>query len=65
MTRRDEALLGISATTFLLLCVWLGPRLACSLLTIIGAMALWLAMCRRWPILASISVGFLRGLFNR
>lgn len=65
MTRKREAQLGLSATTFLMLCLWLGPRLACSWLTVIGAVALWLALGRRWPILVSLSASFVRGLFGR
>jgi hypothetical protein len=39
MTRRDEALLGIGATTFLLLGIWLGP-----------AMAFWLTVITAWTL---------------
>jgi hypothetical protein len=64
MTKRDEALLGISATTFLLLCVAFGPKLACSLLICIGVGTLWFIACRRWPWLAWLSIGFLEGLLG-
>jgi hypothetical protein len=48
MTKRDEGLLGVSATTFLILCIWLGPRLACSLIVVV-AVVTWALACRRWP----------------
>jgi hypothetical protein len=36
MTSKRERQLGISATTFLVLCIWLGPRVACWLIGIAG-----------------------------
>jgi hypothetical protein len=65
MVYSDADRTGLSATTFLILCIWLGPRLACSWLTVVAAVALWAAACRRWPILVSLSASFLRGLLGR
>ncbi len=42
MTKRDEGLLGVSATTFLILCLCLGPRLYCSLIVVSAIVAGWL-----------------------
>jgi hypothetical protein len=63
--RRSKDLLGVSAVTFLTLCMWLGPPLACSLLIIVAIMALWFFACRRWPIVAWFTAGFIRGLMRR
>jgi hypothetical protein len=52
MTKRDEALLGISATTFLILCIWLGPKVAVLLIFVVAIVTLWFLACRRWPIVA-------------
>jgi hypothetical protein len=65
MTPRRERQLGLSAVVFLMLGIWLGPRLAVSLLTVAAIIATWWAMCRRWPILGVMTLGFLRGLFGR
>ncbi len=64
-TISDEDRLGLSATTFLMLCIWLGPRTAVSLIVVVAIVALWIAMCRRWPWLAVFSIGLIRGLFSR
>ena len=65
LTISDEERLGISATTFLMLCLWLGPRLAVSLIVVVGVGTLWFLACRRWPLFAIFSIGLLRGLFRR
>ena len=65
MTHSDEDRTGLSATTFLMLCIWLGPRLAVSLIVIIAIAALWAAACRRWPWFAVFSIGLVRGLMGR
>ena len=49
MTKRDKALLGISATTFLLLCVWIGPHAACWLIAVAAIITGWVWLCRRFP----------------
>lgn len=67
-THSRRALIGISAATFLLLCLWLGPRLACSLLVVIAIVAVWVALCRRYPAAGYLTgiffVGFVGGLFG-
>jgi hypothetical protein len=65
MSKRDEALLGISATTFLILCIWLGPHVAFSLIVVSALIAGWVLACRRWPIVAVFTLGFIRGLLRR
>ena len=50
--------LGLSATTFLMLCMWLGPDRAVFLLTAVAIAAAWVALCKRFP-----TVGFLTGAF--
>jgi dolichol kinase len=68
MTKRDEGLLGISAATFLLLCVWLGPHVAFYGVVLAVLIALWVAICRRWPFVGYCTAvflgGFLSGLFG-
>lgn len=54
---KRTAQIGVTATTFLTLCMWLGPNRA-----LFGLWA-WFAMCRRYPAVAWM--GFLRGLFGR
>jgi hypothetical protein len=49
---RSKDLLGLSATTFLLLCIWLGPNLACFLIAVVALLAAWFALCRRYPAVA-------------
>jgi hypothetical protein len=65
MTKRDEALLGISATTFLILCIWLGPKVAVSLIFVVAIVTLWFLACRRWAIVAVFTLDFVRGLLGR
>jgi hypothetical protein len=64
MTKRDEALLGVSATTFLLLCLWLGPDRAVFLLAVVAIVAMWIAICRKWPIVGYFTVVFLGGFVS-
>jgi hypothetical protein len=68
MSKRDEALLGISAVTFLLLCLWLGPDRAVFLLTVVAIVVGWYLLCRRFPIVGHFTAvfigGFFSGLFN-
>lgn len=65
MPINDQHRAGLSVTTFIMLCVWLGPRLACSLLFVIGVGAVWFLACRRWPIVAIFTAGVVRGLLRR
>ena len=57
-TYSDADRTGLSATTFLILCIWLGPRLACSLPIVVAIATLWFLACRRWPIVAVFTAGF-------
>lgn len=63
--RKSKDLLGVSAVTFLVLCVGLGPRLACSLLFVAAIVTVWILAAKRWPWFAVFSAGFIRGLFSR
>jgi hypothetical protein len=60
----DEDRLSISATTFLLLCLWLGPQLACWLIAIVAIVAMWIALCRRFPFLGHLTVVFVGGFVS-
>jgi hypothetical protein len=65
MTYSDEDRLGVSATTFLTLCIWLGPDRAVFLVTIAAIGSGWFWLCRKWPILGWATLGFIRGLLGR
>jgi hypothetical protein len=56
----DSDRLGISATTFLTLCIAWGPDRACFVIGLAAIIAMWIAMCRRWPFL-----GHLTGVHRR
>jgi hypothetical protein len=56
--RRSKDLLGVSATAFLTLCLWVGPHAACWLVATAAIVATWVAICRRFP-----AVGYLTGIF--
>ena len=61
----DEERLGISATTFLAMCIWRGPNRTRFVLMLVAILAGWFWLCRRFPAVAWITRGFLRGLFGR
>jgi hypothetical protein len=63
--RRSKDLLGVSAVTFLTLCVAWGQNRACFVIAFASVLVGWLALCRRYPTVAWITMGFLRGLFGR
>ena len=65
MTPRRERQLGLSATTFLTLCVAFGADRTVFVLTIIAIGWAWFALCRRFPLVASFTRSFARGLFGR
>jgi hypothetical protein len=65
MTPKRERQLGLSATTFLILCLWLGPHVTVPLLFVIAIAVVWFLACKRWPLFAVFTIGFLRGLFRR
>jgi hypothetical protein len=67
-THSRRVLLGTSATTYLTLCVWLGPT-AAFWLTVIGGWTLfWFWLCGRFPVLgwftSAFLTGFIGGLFG-
>ena len=68
MTPNDEAQLGLSATTFLTLCIAWGPDRACFAITVVAAIAGWIALARRFPLVGYFTIvffdGFLGGLFG-
>jgi hypothetical protein len=63
VTDADRA--GISATTFLLLCVAWGPDRAVFVLMLVAIAAGWFWLTRSFPRTAWILSGFIRGLFGR
>jgi hypothetical protein len=65
MTPKRERQLGLSATTFLMLGIWLGPDHAVFLLTVVAILTAWFLACRRWPWFGWFSINFIRGLFGR
>jgi hypothetical protein len=44
----DEDRTGLSATTFIMLCIWLGPDRAVFLITVTAILTVWFLACRRW-----------------
>jgi hypothetical protein len=47
---------GVSATTFLLLAIWLGPHRAVVFISIALIIWGWVALCRRVPFVAAFTV---------
>jgi Flp pilus assembly protein TadB len=64
-THSRKALLGVSAMTYLALCVWLGPKVATSLIIVAALLAAWFWTCRRHPTAAWLTWAFMRGLAGR
>jgi hypothetical protein len=64
----DSDRLGLSATTFLLLGVWLGPHAACWLVAIAAIIAGWIWLARRSPTFGWLTAvffdDFISGLFG-
>ena len=60
--RSSKRLLAISATTFLLLGIWLGPDRAVFMIAVAAIVAGWVALCRRFPLVAIFTLGLFRGL---
>ena len=56
--RNRAAQLGVSATTFLTLCVWLGPNRACFVIALAAIVAAWVALCRRFPFVGVLTLFF-------
>jgi hypothetical protein len=66
--RKSKDLLGVSAITFLTLCVWIGPHAACWLIAIAAIIAGWIWLANRFPTFGWLTYvffdGFLGGLFG-
>ena len=62
---KRAAQIGVTATTFLALCVWIGPDRACFLIAIAAILTIWFWLCCRFPTAALIATGFIRGLTGR
>jgi hypothetical protein len=63
-THRRKTLLGVTATTYLVLCVAFGIHLAFWLVVLTAVVVRWAALCRRWPLVGVATIGFFEGLFN-
>ena len=67
-THRSAALLAVSATTYLVLGVAFGIHAAFTLVVLAAVVALWVALCRRFPVVGALTLafvsGFLGGLFG-
>jgi 4-hydroxybenzoate polyprenyltransferase len=61
LTRKRETQLGVSAVTFLALSVWIGPTAACWLIGLAAIVAVWAALCRRFPVVGTLTEAFFRG----
>ena len=59
--RRSKELLGSSAVTFLALCIWMSPNAACWFVGIAAIIAVWVALCRRFPVVSYLTGAFFRG----
>jgi hypothetical protein len=68
MAYSDEDRAGLSATTFLTLCIAWGPNRACFAIMTVAIGALWIALCRRYPAVGTLTgifiVSFVQGLFG-
>lgn len=62
--RRSKELLGISAVTFLALCVWMGPDAAVWFIFIAAIVAVWVALGRRFPTFGWLTAIFIDGFFG-
>lgn len=63
-THRRKILLGVSATTYLVLCIAFGSHLAFSLVVL--AAVLWggWKLCVRFPLVGLATLGFFEGLLG-
>jgi hypothetical protein len=68
VSRRGVKRRWLSATVYLVLCVWLGPTAAFWLTAIGGWTLFWLYLCGRFPALgwftSAFLTGFIGGLFG-
>lgn len=67
-TRNSKALLTVTATTYLVLGLALGIHAAFTLVIAAAVVALWIAACRRFPVVGHYSYvffyGFVGGLLS-
>jgi hypothetical protein len=65
-THRSSELLGVTATTYLALAIALGVHAAFYLVVASAVIALWAALCRRFPVVGYFTgvfvIGFIQGL---
>lgn len=64
MTPKRASQLGISATTFLLLCCYFGFHATVDWLLFIAIVGVWLWACGRYRLVYVATLGFFEGLFN-
>jgi hypothetical protein len=60
--RRSKDLLGVSATTFLALSIWIGPHAACWLIAIAALVAGWIWLAARFPTVGYLTYVFFYGV---
>ena len=63
-THRRKILLGVTATTYLVLCVAFGTHLAFSLVVFVAVIMGWWKLCVRFPLLGIATLGFFEGLLG-
>jgi hypothetical protein len=56
--------LGLTAVTFLMLSIWIGPDRACFFILIAAALTVWFWLIRRFPHLGIAAMGFISGLIG-
>jgi hypothetical protein len=61
-SKHVQLLWGVSASTFLTLCIAWGPRRACFVIAVAFILWAWVAACGRWPGVSIFTSGFLTGL---
>jgi uncharacterized membrane-anchored protein len=68
MTHSDENRIGVTATTFLALSIWLGPDLACWLISGAALVTVWVWLAARFPTVGYLTYvlfyGFVGGLIS-
>jgi hypothetical protein len=64
-THRRKLLLGQSAVTYLTLAVAFGPNRALFFILIAAFLTAFFTLCRPWPWLSYVLLGFIRGLLDR
>lgn len=64
-THRRKILLGVSATTYLVLVAAFGIHLAFSLVVLAAVVVGWWKLCVRFPLVAWATLGFFEGLLGK